>query len=59
MQSGCIFNLWALNLNHREGAFKIAKKLGCQDDDPTKIIKYLKNLSAVDLVKASKYEVYV
>lgn len=57
MQSGCIFNSWALNLKHREEAFKLAKKLKCEDDDPIEIIKYLKNISAVDLVKASKYEV--
>lgn len=57
MQSGSVFNTWALNLKHKEEAFKLAKKLGCQEDNPTEILKYLKNVSAVDLLKASMYEV--
>ncbi|VVC34998.1 Hypothetical protein CINCED_3A008558 [Cinara cedri] len=56
MQSGSMFNTWALNLKHREEAFNFAKKLGCEEDDPTEIIKYLKNVSAVNLLEASKYE---
>lgn len=57
MQSGCIFNHWAFNENHKEAAFKFAKKVGCQEDDPKEIIQYLKKIPAIDLVKSIKVEV--
>lgn len=57
MQSGCAFNIWALNKNHKETAFDLAKKLGCQKVNPQEIVEYLKSLPATDLVKHTKFEV--
>lgn len=57
MQSGCIFNTWALNEKHRETANRFAKNMGCEKDDPREIIQYLKNVPAKDLVKKTKFEV--
>lgn len=57
MQSGCVFNSWAFNENHKEVAFKLAKQLGCQNDDPKEIVKYLKNIPTTDLVNASILDV--
>lgn len=57
MQSGCAFNPWALNENHRVAAFKLAKNLGCLSSDPNEIVKYLRNVSAIDLVKETKFKV--
>lgn len=54
MQSGCIFNSWAFNENHKEAAFKFAKNLGCQENDPKEIIQYLKKIPAIDLLKGIK-----
>ncbi|KAF0750324.1 Uncharacterized protein FWK35_00017165 [Aphis craccivora] len=56
MQSGCAFNPWALNENHRATAFKLANNLGCLSSDPKEIVKYLKNISAIDLVKETKFK---
>lgn len=57
MQSGCIFNLWAFNENHKEAALNLAKALGCDKDDPKEIVQYLRTISAIDLVKGCKFEV--
>lgn len=57
MQSGCIFNSWAFNEKHKDTAFSLAKKLGCQSDDPKEIVKYLKNVPAIDLVNGSLLDV--
>lgn len=54
MQSGCMFNSWAFQKNHREVAFAFAKTLGCQKDEPKEIVQYLRNLPAVDLVESIK-----
>lgn len=54
MQSGCIFNSWALNENHRETALKFAKNVGCLKDDPKEILQYLLEMPAIDLVKGTK-----
>lgn len=63
MQSGCSLNPWAFNENHREAASQLAKNLGCQENDPKKIVQYLQNVPASDLVKytpmKSKCEVRV
>jgi len=56
MQSGCAFNPWALNENHRVSAFKLANNLGCLSNDPNEIVKYLRNVSAIDLVKETKFK---
>ncbi|CAI6351175.1 unnamed protein product [Macrosiphum euphorbiae] len=56
MQSGCAFNIWALNENHRVVAFKLANNLGCLSNDPEEIVKYLKNVPAIDLVKESIFK---
>ncbi|XP_060878202.1 esterase FE4-like isoform X2 [Metopolophium dirhodum] len=56
MQSGCALNPWALNENHRVAAFKLAYNLGCLSNDPEEIVKYLKNVPAVDLVKETKFK---
>lgn len=52
MQSGNMFNSWALNENHREASFSLAKKLGCQKIDPEEIVQYLKSVPAADLVES-------
>ncbi|CAI6342914.1 unnamed protein product [Macrosiphum euphorbiae] len=57
MQSGCVFNPWAFNENHRVAAFKFANNLGCLSNDPEEIVKYLRNVPAIDLVKATKFKV--
>lgn len=57
MQSGCMFNLWALQEKHREIAHAFAKQLGCQEDDPKEMVQYLRNIPAVDLVRATKFKV--
>lgn len=57
MQSGCMFNSWALQENHRKIAFKFAKILGCRKDDPVEIVQYLRSIPAIDLVKAIEYKV--
>nr|AVE15907.1 CarE [Rhopalosiphum maidis] len=56
MQSGCAFNPWALNENHRVSAFKLANNLGCLSSDPNEIVRYLRNVSAIDLVKETKFK---
>ncbi|XP_025406381.1 esterase E4-like isoform X2 [Sipha flava] len=53
MQSGCVFNPWAFNENHKKAAFKLAEHMGCQKDDPKEIVQYLLNVPATDLVKFS------
>lgn len=57
MQSGCMFNPWAFNENHRESAFKLAKHLGCEKDNPQEVVQYLLNVPAIDIVKFTKIEV--
>jgi len=57
MQSGCAFNPWVLNENHRIAAIKLANNLGCLSNDSEKIVKYLRNVSAIDLMKGSKFKV--
>jgi len=57
MQSGNIYNSWALKKDHKETAFRLAKILGCEKEDPKDIVDYLKTVPAVDLVKHSKLEV--
>lgn len=57
MQSGCIFNPWAFNENHRESAFKLAKRLGCEKDNPKEVVQYLLNVPAIDIVKFTKIKV--
>jgi carboxylesterase type B len=63
MQSGCVFNPWAFNENHKKAAFKLAEHMGCQKDDPKEIVQYLLNVPATDLVKFStlklKFEVCI
>ncbi|XP_026805381.1 esterase FE4-like isoform X2 [Rhopalosiphum maidis] len=54
MQSGCIFNPWAFNENHRESAFKLAKHLGCEKDNPKEVVQYLLNIPAIDIVNFTK-----
>ncbi|KAE9537486.1 hypothetical protein AGLY_006509 [Aphis glycines] len=56
MQSGCAFNPWVLNENHRATAFKLANNLGCLSSDPKEIVKCLKNVSAIDLVKETEFK---
>ncbi|XP_025406470.1 esterase FE4-like isoform X2 [Sipha flava] len=55
MQSGCIFNSWSFNENHRETAFKFAKNVGCLKDDPKEILQYLLKMPAIDLIKGTKF----
>lgn len=57
MQSGCMFNPWALPGKHKERALNFAKKLGCQEEDPKKIVQYLRNVPDFDLVEAIVLEV--
>jgi len=57
MQSGCMFNSWALNVKHKETALLLANNVGCLKDDPREIVQYLKNIPAKDLVKCTKFEV--
>lgn len=57
MQSGCIFNSWALNEKHKEAAYNLARKLGCLKENPEDIIEYLLKLPASDIVKLTKIEV--
>lgn len=54
MQSGCVFNSWALHDKHKEVAFKMAKKFGCTKDDPKEIVQFLLGVPAHDLVEYSK-----
>lgn len=54
MQSGCVFNSWALHRKHKEVAFKMAKKFGCTKDDPKEIVQFLLSVPAHDLVEYSK-----
>lgn len=54
MESGFALNPWAFHKNHRETALKLAKKLGCQAEDPKQILQYLLNVPANELVKCSK-----
>lgn len=54
-----MFDSWALNTNHKEDAFKLAKNLGCKIDDPKEIVRYLKTVPAIDLLKCSNLEVRV
>lgn len=58
MQSGCIFNSWAFHEKHKEVAFKMAKKFGCNKDDPNEIVKFLQSIPACDLVDYSKLKNY-
>jgi len=57
MQSGSIFNIWAMNEKHKDAAFRLAKNLGCEKDDPKEVVTFLKSVPANDLVKASKFKV--
>lgn len=57
MQSGNMFNSWVLKENPKEAAFRLAKLLGCEKEDPKDIVDYLKSVPATDLVKHSKLEV--
>lgn len=64
MQSGCIFNAWGFNAKHStDAAFKLAKLMGCEKDDPKDIVEFLQNIPAHDLVKSSsskiKFEVSI
>ncbi|VVC39815.1 Carboxylesterase type B, conserved site,Carboxylesterase, type B,Carboxylesterase type B [Cinara cedri] len=53
MQSGNAFNVWAFNERHKEAAYKLAKLLGCKNDNPKEIVEYLLKVPAVDLVKCT------
>ncbi|KAF0772550.1 esterase FE4 isoform X1 [Aphis craccivora] len=55
MQSGCAFNPRSFNEDHRASAYKLANNLGCLSSDPKEILKYLKNVSVIDLVKETKF----
>lgn len=57
MQSGCAFNPWVINENHRVTASKLANNLGCLSNDPKEIVKYLKNVPAIDLLKGTNFKV--
>jgi len=57
MQSGSAFNPWSFTENHRASAYKLANNLGCLSNDPKEILKYLKNVSAIDLVKETEFKV--
>jgi len=59
MQSGCMFNPWALNHKHIESAFKLAKHLGCEEYDPKEVVRYLLNIPAIDIVKSITIDVGV
>lgn len=59
MQSGCMFNPWALNEKHRESAFKLAKNLGCEKDNPKEVVQYLLNIPAIDIVKSITIDVSI
>jgi len=59
MQSGNMFDSWAINEKHKEAAFRLAKNLGCEKDDPKDIVQYLKTVPAIDLLKQSNLEVCV
>lgn len=61
MQSGSAFNVWAFNKRHKEIAYKLAKLLGCEHNNPKKIVEYLLQVPAVDLVKftSSKLKIEV
>jgi len=59
MQSGCMFNVWALNEKHRESAFKLANNLGCKKDNPKEVVQYLLNLPAIDIVKSITIDVCI
>ncbi|KAF0760307.1 esterase FE4 isoform X1 [Aphis craccivora] len=56
MQSGSAFNPWSFTENHRASAYKLANNLGCLSNDPKEILKYLKNVSAIDLVKETEFK---
>jgi len=51
MQSGCMFNPWALNQKHIDSAFKLAYKLGCDEYESKKAVQYLLKIPAIDIVK--------
>lgn len=59
MQSGCMFNNWAMNRQHNEAALELAKNLACPSDDSVEIVRYLKTLPASDLIKCTRIEVCV
>lgn len=59
MQSGCAFNPWVLNENHRVAAFKLANNLGCFSNDPEEVVKYLRNVPVINLVKETKFKVCI
>lgn len=56
MQSGCIFNAWAMHEKHEEVAITFAKKMGCQQDNPKEIVQYLRNVPAINLVESTKMD---
>ncbi|KAL5241944.1 hypothetical protein ACI65C_009354 [Semiaphis heraclei] len=51
MQSGCMFNPWALNQKHIDSAFKLAYKLGCKAYESKEAVRYLLKIPAIDIVK--------
>jgi len=59
MQSGCMFNLWAFSEKHRKSAFKLAKNLGCEKDDPKEIVQYILDIPAIDIIKSITIDVSV
>lgn len=59
MQSGSMFNPWALNEKHRESAFKLANNLGCENDNPKEVVRYLLNIPAIDIVKSITIDVCI
>uniref|UniRef100_A0A1B6LGE3 Carboxylic ester hydrolase n=1 Tax=Graphocephala atropunctata TaxID=36148 RepID=A0A1B6LGE3_9HEMI len=54
LQSGFALNPWALQVNPREQAIKLAKTLGCASEEPEEVLRFLQSVPAVDIVVATK-----
>lgn len=52
MQSGNALISWSTTHEPVKWAFEVGRKLGHEVDDPKELVKYLKTVSAEDIVKA-------
>lgn len=53
MQSGSALNPWASIKNSKEYGYRLADSLGFKEDDPKKVVEFLRTVKYMKLVKAA------
>ena len=54
MQSGVAINPWAYVNNPKKYALRIAALLGCESEDPKKVVDFLRTIEVTKLLQAQE-----